>query len=417
MTDLSSYMIVGLVLFGLGYVAFRHTKTLTRYVIIELVKVFIVSMVGLTSMMMIVGVIKEGADQHLPMSGLVRLIPYILPNALRWTIPATLLLATTTVYARMAAFNEVVAIKALGVSPWAILRPAYVLAFLLSLLTVWMNDLEGSWGRHGAQRVVTEAIQEIVYNMLRTQKSFSSERLAINVKRVEGQRLIRVNLALQGRGKTPSVRITAEEAEIYSDPANNVLRIVLRNGTINVPGRGSFQFPDEHEQDIPLSDRDPEEYALPSWMPLHMIPEKIVAQARSIELYRQDMAMSAALQMATGDFVGLTSPDWSRRELVVHGMRNLLSRMHTEPYRRWSQGFSCLFFVWVGAPLAMHLRNGDLLTSFFLCFLPILVVYFPLLFLMVDMAKNGGIPPWSVWAGNVLLFLAGTWLLRKVIRY
>ena len=390
--------------------------TLTRYVLVELIKVFVVAMLGLTAMMMIIGVVKEGADQHLPPAGLVRLIPYVLPNTLRWTIPATLLLATTTVYARMSAFNEVVAIKALGISPWAILRPAYVLAFLLSLMTVWMNDLEGSWGRHGTQRVVTEAFQEIVYNMLRTQKSFSSSRLAINVKRVEGRRLIRVNLAIEGRGKTPSVRITAEEAEIHSDPANNVLRIVLRNGTINVPGRGSFQFPDEHEQDIPLSDRDPQAL-LPSWMPLRLIPDKIASQTKNIELYRQDMAVQAAVQLATGDFAGVTSSDWQRRDGTVRSMCDLLSRLYTEPYRRWSQGFSCLLFVWVGAPMAVRLRNGDLLTSFFLCFLPILVVYFPLLFCMVDGAKSGGLPPWSVWAGNFLLFLWGLWLLRRVVRY
>lgn len=391
--------------------------TFTRHILFELFKVFTVALMGLTAMMMIIGVVKEGAGQGLPMVGLLRLIPYIMPNALRWTIPTTLLLATTTVYARMSGFNEVVAVKALGISPVSILWPSYVLAFLLSLVTVWMNDLEGSWGRHGAQRVISEAIEEIAYNTLRMQKSYSSERLAINVKRVEDRRLVRVNVAIDGQGKAPSVRIIAEEAELHADPANNVLRIVLRNGTINVPGRGSFQFPDVHEQDIPLNSRNPPRASLPSWMPLRLIPEKIAEHSALIDRYRREMALNAVLQLATGDFDSLTGPDWFRRTGAVREMQELLSRLYTEPYRRWSQGFSCLFFVWVGAPMAVRLRNGDLLTSFFLCFLPILVVYFPLLFCMVDGAKSGGIPPWSVWCGNLLLFLWGFWLLRRVIRY
>ena len=64
-----------------------------------------------------------------------------------------------------------------------------------------------------------------------------------------------------------------------------------------------------------------------------------------------------------------------------------------------------------------RLRNRDMLTSFFLCFLPILIVYYPLLVFGVDGAKDGRLPPWSVWTGNVLLLLWGFYLLRRVIRY
>jgi len=88
-----------------------------------------------------------------------------------------------------------------------------------------------------------------------------------------------------------------------------------------------------------------------------------------------------------------------------------------EPHRRWSAGFSCLCFAWVGAPMAIRRRNRDFLTSFFLCFVPILIVYYPLLAYGVDGAKNGTVPAYTVWAGNLLLMLWGAWLLRRVIRY
>jgi lipopolysaccharide export system permease protein len=392
--------------------------TLPRYVLTELNKVFFIVLIALAMMMIIVGVVQEGTRQNLPLAQLVNLIPYILPDALRYTLPVSLLLATTTVYARMAGFNEIVAIKALGISPMAILWPTFIMAFLLSLVTVCLNDVAVSWGRHGAQRVVSEAIEEIAYSMLRAQHAYSTSRFAIYVKRVENRRLISVRLSLEPSGKTPGIMITAEEAELRSDPANNVLKIFLRNGTVRAEGKVSYEFPDVDERDIPLRDsRDEAESSLPSWLPLSVIPEQITRHEEQIRNQKQEMAVRASLDLVRGDFRRLASHDWACWNDLLNGLQSHLFRLLTEPHRRWSAGFSCLFFVWVGAPMAIRLRNGDLLTSFFLCFLPILIVYYPLLVYGIDGSKHGTIPPCSVWAGNVMLFAWGTWLLRKVIRY
>ena len=67
--------------------------------------------------------------------------------------------------------------------------------------------------------------------------------------------------------------------------------------------------------------------------------------------------------------------------------------------------------------MAIRRRKGEFLTSFFLCFLPILIVYYPLLAYGIDGAKNGTVPPEAVWAGNLLLLAWGAWLLRNVVRY
>ena len=67
--------------------------------------------------------------------------------------------------------------------------------------------------------------------------------------------------------------------------------------------------------------------------------------------------------------------------------------------------------------MAIRLRNSDVLATFFVCFLPILVVYYPLLTYGVDGSKRGALPPCSVWLGNVILVVWGAWLLRRVVRY
>ena len=394
-------------------------RTLTRYVLLELTKVFLASLLAFTAMIVIVGVVREAVSQSLPPAQVVWLIPFILPDALRITVPVTLLLATTTVYARMSGENEVVALKALGISPMEILWPAIVMGTLLSLVTYQLNDLAVSWGRNGAQRVVIEAVEEIAYSMLRTQRRYSCPTFAINVKRVEDRRLIRPTLSLKARGSTPAITITAEEAELRSDRAENVLKITLHNGTIDVEGQITVRFPDVYEQEIPLRDasRAKQGSGNPSWLPMREIPEEIVRQRAEIRGYEQELAARAAYEMLGGDFDALTSPEWDTRRRELSEKWSRLYRLQTEPHRRWSAGFSCLFFVWVGAPLALWLRNQGPLTSFFLCFLPILIVYYPFLVWGVDAAKNGTVPPATVWLGNVILFCCGAYLLRKVIRY
>ena len=392
---------------------------LPRYVLVEITKVFLVSVTALTMLVLIVFVAREATQQNLPLGPVLRLMPYLLPDALRVAVPVTLLLACTTVFARMAGANEIVAVKALGISPMVLLWPVFVLSFLLSLVTVWLNDIAVSWGRSGIQRIAIEAVEEIAYSMLQSQRRYSSPFFSINVKRVEGRRLIRPTLTLLGKGNTPTTTIDAEEAELRSDRAEGVLKIFLRNGTVDMGGRISAQFPGWEEKEIPLSDASRSQAAgrMPSQLPLRLIPEEITQTQARIEQCEQEMAAQAAYQMLCGDFNDLAGSQWQACAAAVMDHWGRLYRLAMEPPRRWSAGFSCLCFVLVGAPMAIRLRNRDFLTSFFLCFLPILVVYYPLLAYSVDAAKNGSIPPSTVWIGNVLLVIWGVLLLRKVVRY
>ena len=98
--------------------------------------------------------------------------PYLLPQALQFAVPGTMLLATTSVFGRMASFNEIVAIKALGISPMTVIWPALVLASFVSLAGVWLNDLAVSWGTLGVQRVLLDSLEDVVYNQLRVQRTY-----------------------------------------------------------------------------------------------------------------------------------------------------------------------------------------------------------------------------------------------------
>jgi lipopolysaccharide export system permease protein len=389
-------------------------RLLTRYVLAELLKIFIAALTVLTMMLLVIGLVKQGREQGLGPAQIVRLVPYVLPDMLRYTIPATLLFAVSSVYGRMSGSNEVVALKSLGIGPMTVLWPCFILASFLSLLTVWLNDVAVTWSQANIQRVVIEAVEEIAYGMLRTQRSYSNKSFTILVKRVEGKRLLNPIFTLGGGDTT----ITAREAELQSD--GEVLRIVCRDGAMNDSKSGVHYSFDEMVQGIPLLDasRKTDDSHIPTRVPLSMISEEVEGVKLSLHNYQRRQAAQVGLALATGDFDPLAAKDWARDKLVIQDFLNHLSRLCTEPPRRMSAGFSCLCFVLVGAPMAIWRRNSDFLTSFFLCFGPILIVYYPLLVFGVEQAKSGAMHPYIVWLGNVVLGVCGIWLLRsKVLRH
>ena len=391
---------------------------LPRYVLIEVIKVFAVSVTALTLMVVLGFVGREATAQGLPLLPTLRLIPYFLPETLRVTVPMTLLLACTTVFSRISGANEIVAIKAMGISPMVLLWPVFIFAFMMSLVTVWLNDLADSWGRSNIQRVVIEAVEEIAYSMLQSQRRYSTSTFSINVKDIDGRKLQRVTLSIMGHGTSPKMTITAEEAVLRCDRAEGVLKVFLRNGVIDVGGQFSVAFPDVQEQEIPLTDAS-RAHSSSAWsnLPLRSLPDAIATAQSQIEQHEQMMAAQAAYQLACGDFDELTSDQWRVYENDKSELWSRYYRLVSVPQRRWAGGFACLCFALVGAPMAICLRNRDFLTSFFLCFLPILIVYYPLMIFGADQVKNGNLPTIFVWAGNIMLMLWGVWLLRRVIRY
>lgn len=395
-------------------------RILTRYVLLELTKAFVLAMFALAPMMLIVGVFQEAMRHSLPPAEILRLTPYTVPFAMSVAVPVTLLLAATSVYARMSGSNEIVALKAQGISPWSVIWPSVVVAFVLSLATVWLTDMAVSWGRSGAQRVITEAVEDIAYGVLRTRRSYSSRAFSVNVKRVEGDRLIRPTLSIKGRDGTPTITITAAEAKLSCDRDEGVLKIILWDGYVDMEGEGAFRFPnDVWEQEIPLTTASSVEDRshVPSNIALRKMQQETVRQIEQIDKYRRELAVRAAFDALCGRFDQLTGREWQTRQQQMNSYVSRLHRLRTEPHRRWSAGFSCFCFLWVGAPMAIRLRNRDFLTSFFLCFAPILIVYYPIMMYGIDGAKNGTIPPYTVWTGNLILLVWGAYLLRKVIRY
>ena len=394
-------------------------RILTRYIVFDLIKVFLLTLVSMTAFLFVILTGKLAVEEGLGLVPLMRALPYILPQAMQFAVPGTMLLATVTVYGRIAASNEIVAVKSMGISPLTMIWPTLIFATLVSFAAVVLNDVAVSWGRDGVQRVLLESLEDIVYGRLRTTKTYSKDGLDLAVHHVEGNWLINPYVKFFAEGSDEFTIGTADEAKLEYDPQNQVLLLTCLNADIEGPNEfkgyhpGSFQWP------ISLEDfgggkakkRSPSQYSLSE-----IGPSK-VEQVELIERLQQEMTAEAGHALMTGRTFELSQENWQSQQVALNIAAGKMHRLKTEPHRRWANGFSCLCFVLIGAPMAIRLRHGEIWGSFFACFLPILLVYYPMLAGCLDLAKDGALPPQAVWLGNMVLALWGVWLVRRVVRF
>jgi len=393
--------------------------TITRYVAWDLTRIFSKTLALLTAFFLLVLIGTEAQRMNLGPGPTIQIMQYMLPLALAFAIPAASLFAVCFVYGRLSAENEVVAVKSLGISPMSLIWPAFCLAFVLSLAAVWINNVAYSWGQTGMQRVIIQSVEEIAYRLLRSQKSYSNPRFSIVVRDVQDRTLIRPIINLQQNNDMPPCTLTAAKAQFRSNLERGTLVLSLTDYEIDLGDGKAFKDSKTLDYEVPLAFASVKEQRTgsPQQLPLSQIDSEIDRQREEIERLQQSLAAEIGFELISGEMDSLGNASWEGKRYLLVDARNRLYRLQTEPWRRWASGFSCLAFVLLGAPLAIWCRNSDYVTTFGMCFLPILVGYYPLLMYGIDQSKSGNLPPYSVWLANIVCSGIGLLVLRRVIRY
>ncbi len=384
---------------------------LTRYVVWEVLKYFLLTLVALTLVVTPIMGIGEGLRKGLPALVILRILPYMLPEMLGITIPASMLFAVCSVFGRMTGANEIVALKSLGISPMAVVWPAIVAASFLSLGTVWMYEIAATWCKPSVLRVASESIEEIAYSMLQKQRSYNGGQFSIVVKQIaspakrgEPPRLIRPRITISGPQK---ITISAAEAMLQTDWKNRRLQIECRQANVDIEGQMSG-FVREWHHSMPIVVPAPERYHR-DWVAMRDIPRLIGELQATLRRLEQLRAARAALG----------TPESPADAAKIDNYHFQIRRLRGEPYRRWANGFACLCFALIGTPVAMFWRHADVLTNFFVCFLPILAVFYPLVLLSDHLATvpYGQMPACSFWMANLVLCVPAVALWRWIVRH
>ncbi len=389
---------------------------------LEIFKIFSVSLLVLTMLILLIGVGRELLREGLGVMAVVSLLPYVLPMSLQYALPGTMLFAVCSVYGRMSADGEITTLKSAGISPLRVMYPALIFAALLSPVGVYLSDIAVSWGRPGAKRVMMHSIEDVVYRMLRAQRSYSSNKgFSIHVQDVDENRRVLLNptITIQMGSDGGALMMEAREASLSMDPVNEVLTVRCVEPHV-VGGKYSFQSPRIQEIPIPLDlvmKTRSVHITSPSELPLRLLGPERIRQKRVGEGNRQQLAVQTGFSLVSARWHDLAGPRGTDLQARIHSGDERLTRLRAEPWRRWAGGCSCFFFVMIGVPLAIRMKSADYWMSFGLCFVPILLVYYPLMQFGLDQAKSGALPPYCVWIGNVLLMMAGIQISKHIYRY
>lgn len=388
-------------------------NAITRTITIDLLRVFLVTLTGLTSVIMLVFVIQDMIRESLTPLTALQLIPYAVPGALIFAIPGTMLFAVCTVYGRMAADNEITAIKSLGISPWQVMRPAVIVAMLMSFVTVYLSDVAVPWGRTGMYRVILHSVHHTIYGALRAKRSYNKGPISIRVEDVADQWLIHPVIEMQSE-----MSLIAESAQLNCDPAGNQLLLVARNANIRAGENVSMSFP-EFKQAIGLDQlvKKSDVSTSPSNIAMSQIPNAIADQQTQNQELENRINAEVVLAGIGGRLSPQTANRWQQQQVELEYGQVRVKKLELEGVRRWAGGFSCLCFAFVGAAVAIRYRFADFWSIFIFCFIPILVVYYPILAYTSDQVKAGVFPAVTVWASNVVVFVVGIGILRSILRH
>ncbi|HUG91971.1 MAG TPA: LptF/LptG family permease [Planctomycetaceae bacterium] len=391
-------------------------RLLQRYILAELLRVFAFLLSVLTVLLVFVGVFREVSESGLGPFQILQILPFIVPSLLPFTIPATLLLTVCVVYGRIAGDHEITAAKAAGINVLSLLWPAFILGGVLSLCSLLLTDQVIPWAVGNIQKTVTLAMEDIFLDMLRTnhQVTDADRGFSVTVIGVDGKRLLKPTFQYAPRGRQP-LTIQAQEATLEFDLDRQEVMLHLVRGRVHAPPGKEFWFDrEDYPFPLPRDLRRPK----PRHLSIRDIHRESNTLARAIQERREHRTVESVLALTTGSFEALFGGTSTAREFDVADSRSTLNKLKTELHSRFALGASCLCFALLGGPFAILKPRRQFLTSFALCFLPILILYYPVVLLMMNLSKSDSVnPAWAMWVGNVLLLAAAGVVLRRVLRH
>jgi lipopolysaccharide export system permease protein len=238
------------------------------------------------------------------------------------------------------------------------------------------------------------------------------------VEDVQDKWLIKPTIWMFSGNSSELITIHSEKARIAVNLDKDLLTIELVDSFVDVDRDKQMKWNGSQTIELPLNkaSKAGSTSSSPTSFSMVEIPQQLRAHDEENERRREQLAANFSFAVGSGRYIAFNDPMNQHIQHMVYETESRMARFRTEPMRRWALGFSCLAFVWMGVPLAILIRSADYWWSFGLCFIPILLVYYPVFGLALELSKKGTWPAVTLWLGNVVLAAIGTWLMRKVTR-
>jgi lipopolysaccharide export system permease protein len=391
---------------------------LQRMILWELTKVFVMSLVGITGILLMAGIIAEASQQGLGPTQILAAIPLLVPSTLPYTIPATTLFATCVVYGRLASDNEILAIKSAGINAMKIVRPGVLLGLVMSSATMGLYYRIIPYTHHLLRAMVFNDAEELLYSLLKKHNaiSHSSFPYSMYVQDVRGKKLLSpVFKRKDAHGQIDFVA-HAREAELQVLRSKSQLLIRMKNGVVS--GEDDLHAYFENRDFIVDLPRDfgKQGQRRPRDLTWQEILDQRVELQDKLNRFEAEISASTSRLLLADAPIDLPNHLEARTNQAKE-VRQQIVALNVELQMRPALSMGCLFFILVGCPVGIWFSRSDYLSAFITCFLPIVFLYYPLMLCGTGMAKEGrfNMVP-LVWGADAIVGLIGVVLSWRLLR-
>ncbi len=363
-------------------------KTLSLYIVKEILPIFFIALITFTVILLMDKILKliELIVTHgVSLSQILKLLFFISPSFLIFTIPMAFLLAILLSFGRLSGDSEITAFKASGISLFQLYFPVLLLSIGAYFITTVLVLYGLPWGNRGfkatlylmAQTKADIEIKERVFNDV-----FDGFVVYVNKVPIQGKKMEGI-LIHDERDKEKVNTIFASEGFLVSDPKSQEIILRLINGDIHryEPRTNLYQRMQFETYDLRL------ELA----KTFAALGKKLKEHEMSIEDIKEKMESKRVL-----------GQDITPQEVEIH--------------KRYAIPFACLVFGLLGVPLGIQPRRSGRSYGFILSLL-VLLTYYVSLTASEILALRKTIPPiLSGWTPNLLFGGLGIFLLVKASR-
>ncbi len=361
-------------------------KILRTYVLREHLGPFLVTLAGLTAVLLVGNIIKLAdlvISKGVSVFDIIRLLLDLIPYLLSFAIPMACLIAMVLAFGRLSSDYELIALRASGVAPARLILPMLTVALLMSGVVLMLND-----------RVVPAA-----------HLAFRRQLKTIAIKRptayLEAGTFIRefdpyIIFVYYVEGKT------LYNVRIYEPQPNGPTRTILAN-------RGEFEsLPSAHGVQLKLYDGSADE-----WDPAHPGSfYKVGFGTYSMNL-TADADASSRLQKKLKEMTFAELAQESRR-MDAEGIDPLPITL--ELHRKIAGSFAALVFMTFGLTMGLGLHHHERLIIF-VWVLSLFLAYYLATIGTNAMALKGWLPAWlAMWLPNIVGGTIGAVQLAKAVR-
>jgi lipopolysaccharide export LptBFGC system permease protein LptF len=142
------------------------SRTLFWYVFKDLLVIFLMASGTLAGIMSFGGLLRPLTQNGLDASQILLLIRFSMPAMSTYSLPVAALFATTWVYGRMAADNEITACRASGISFLAMSTPAMFLGLFVAMMSMYLLCFTVPKNTLKIERVIVSNIAKIIVHQI-----------------------------------------------------------------------------------------------------------------------------------------------------------------------------------------------------------------------------------------------------------